>query len=191
MVGAGVILLLVSPIFAITSLAIWRFDRGPVFFRQQRVGRGGELFGVLKFRSMVVNADQLVVDLAQQNKHDEDHVLFKMENDPRVTPPGRVIRRYSIDELPQLVNVLRGEMSLVGPRPPLPSEVEQYTEDVRRRLAVRPGMTGLWQVSGRSDLSWEDSVRLDLYYVDNWSMVQDLAILLKTVRAVVSSRGAY
>ena len=191
MVGAAVILLLVSPIFALTSLAIWRFDRGPVFFRQQRVGRGGELFGVLKFRSMVVNADQLVVNLAEQNKHDEDHVLFKMENDPRVTPPGRVIRRYSIDELPQLVNVLRGEMSLVGPRPPLPSEVEQYTEDVRRRLAVRPGMTGLWQVSGRSDLSWEDSVRLDLYYVDNWSMVQDLAILLKTVRAVVSSRGAY
>jgi lipopolysaccharide/colanic/teichoic acid biosynthesis glycosyltransferase len=123
--------------------------------------------------------------------HEEDHVLFKAERDPRVTRPGRIIRRFSLDEMPQFFNVLRGEMSLVGPRPPLPSEVERYTDDVRRRLAVRPGMTGLWQVSGRSDLSWEDSVRLDLYYVDNWSIVQDLAILSRTLLAVLSSRGAY
>lgn len=120
-----------------------------------------------------------------------DHVLFKVEKDPRVTPPGRFIRRFSIDELPQLFNVFRGEMSLVGPRPPLPREVARYDEDARRRLAVRPGMTGLWQVSGRSDLSWEDSVRLDLYYVDNWSVLQDLVILSRTLRAVLGGGGAY
>ena len=121
----------------------------------------------------------------------EDHVLFKSTDDPRVTRPGRLIRRFSLDELPQLWNVVRGEMSLVGPRPPLPSEVEQYEDDMLRRLNVLPGMTGLWQVSGRSDLSWEDTVRLDLYYVDNWSMVQDLLILARTVSAVLAGRGAY
>ena len=120
-----------------------------------------------------------------------DHVLFKCQDDPRVTRPGRFIRRFSLDELPQLWNVVRGEMSLVGPRPPLPSEVELYEDDLLRRLNVLPGMTGLWQVSGRSDLSWEDTVRLDLYYVDNWSMVQDLLILARTVSAVIGRRGAY
>ena len=138
---------------------------------------------------MVVDADRVLAELQEQNE--ADGVLFKMADDPRVTRPGRFLRRYSLDELPQLFNVVRGEMSLVGPRPPLPSEVDQYAADVRRRLRVRPGMTGLWQVSGRSDLSWEDSVRLDLYYVDNWSMLQDLAILARTFSAVFGGRGAY
>ena len=189
--GASALLVLLSPLLAVTAMAIKLHDGGPVLFRQQRVGRNGDLFDCYKFRSMVVGADAMVDQVAAQNKHEEGHVLFKAEHDPRVTRPGRLIRRFSLDEMPQFINVLRGEMSLVGPRPPLPSEVERYTDDVRRRLAVRPGMTGLWQVSGRSDLSWEDSVRLDLYYVDNWSIVQDLLILARTMVAVVSSRGAY
>lgn len=189
--GAAVLLVLASPLLIATAVAIKVHDGGPVLFRQQRVGRNGDLFDCYKFRSMVVDADTMVATVAAQNMHEEGHVLFKAEHDPRVTRPGRVIRRFSLDEMPQFLNVLRGEMSLVGPRPPLPGEVERYTDDVRRRLAVRPGMTGLWQVSGRSDLSWEDSVRLDLYYVDNWSIVQDLAILARTLMAVVSSRGAY
>lgn len=138
---------------------------------------------------MVVDAEAKLRALQSQNM--ADGVLFKMTDDPRITRIGKVIRRLSIDELPQLVNVLRGEMSLVGPRPSLPSEVERYHSDVMRRLRVRPGLTGLWQVSGRSDLSWDDAVRLDLYYVDNWSMMQDLHILVRTVRAVLASRGAY
>lgn len=189
--GASMALLLAAPILLLTALAIRLHDGGPVLFRQQRVGRNGELFDCFKFRSMVVDADAMVDAVAAQNRNGADHVLFKAENDPRVTGPGRLIRRFSIDEVPQFLNVLRGDMSMVGPRPPLPSEVERYSDDVRRRLAVRPGVTGLWQVSGRSDLSWEDSVRLDLYYVDNWSLVQDLAILARTVGAVLSSRGAY
>ena len=190
-VGASVGLLLAGPLLLITALAIRLHDGGPVTFRQRRVGRGGAFFDCLKFRSMVVGADRMTAEVAAVNKHGEDHVLFKAEDDPRITRPGRVIRRFSLDETPQFLNVLRGEMSLVGPRPPLPCEVERYTEDVRTRLAVRPGMTGLWQVSGRSDLSWDDSVRLDLYYVDNWSLVQDLTILWRTVAAVVTGRGAY
>lgn len=191
LVGATVLLLLASPLLIATAVAIKVHDRGPVLFRQQRVGRNGDLFDCYKFRSMVIGADRMLDAVAAENKHEDGHVLFKAEHDPRVTRPGRFIRRFSLDEMPQFLNVLRGEMSLVGPRPPLPGEVERYTDDVRRRLAVRPGMTGLWQVSGRSDLSWEDSVRLDLYYVDNWSIVQDLAILARTMMAVVSSRGAY
>lgn len=190
-VGAGVCLLLASPVLLGSAVAVRLHDGGPVFFRQRRVGRGGEFFDCYKFRSMVVDADRRAAELRARNMHGDEHVLFKDSDDPRVTPPGRFIRRFSIDETPQFLNVLRGEMSLVGPRPPLPGEVERYTDDVRTRLAVRPGMTGLWQVSGRSDLSWEDSVRLDLYYVDNWSLVQDLAILWRTVSAVVSGRGAY
>jgi exopolysaccharide biosynthesis polyprenyl glycosylphosphotransferase len=191
LVGAAVLLVLASPLLIATAIAIRMHDGGPVLFRQQRVGRNGDLFDCYKFRSMVMGADGMLDAVASANKHEEGHVLFKAEHDPRVTPPGRLIRRFSLDEMPQFLNVLRGEMSLVGPRPPLPGEVERYSDDVRRRLAVRPGMTGLWQVSGRSDLSWEDSVRLDLYYVDNWSIVQDLAILARTMLAVVSSRGAY
>jgi len=190
-VGAALLLVLASPLLLATAIAIKVHDGGPVLFRQQRVGRHGELFDCYKFRSMVIDADRIVDTVAAKNKHADGHVLFKAEHDPRVTGPGHVIRRFSLDEIPQFLNVLRGEMSLVGPRPPLPGEVERYTDDVRRRLAVRPGMTGLWQVSGRSDLSWEDSVRLDLYYVDNWSLVQDLAILARTMLAVLSARGAY
>jgi lipopolysaccharide/colanic/teichoic acid biosynthesis glycosyltransferase len=138
---------------------------------------------------MVVDAEDRLAELhARTSYHDG---LFKMEDDPRITRPGRWLRRYSIDELPQLFNVLRGEMSLVGPRPPLPAEVARYAEDTVRRLRVRPGMTGLWQVSGRSDLAFDEAIRLDLYYVDNWSMLQDLTILARTLFAVVGSRGAY
>ncbi|MFL6176773.1 MAG: sugar transferase [Ornithinibacter sp.] len=191
LLGACVLLLLSMPLFIGTAIAVKVHDGGPVLFRQRRVGRNGNLFDCYKFRSMVTDAEALAAEAAARNKHDGDHVLFKAEQDPRVTRPGRLIRRFSLDEMPQFLNVLRGEMSLVGPRPPLPGEVERYTDDVRRRLAVRPGITGLWQVSGRSDLSWEDSVRLDLYYVDNWSIVQDLAILSRTALAVLSSRGAY
>ena len=161
-----------------------------MLFRQTRVGRDGQPFSCLKFRSMVVDAEQLR-RRPRRPAVRGDSVLFKMVDDPRVTRPGRWIRRFSLDELPQLWNVLRGQMSLVGPRPPLPDEVARYEDDMHRRLRVRPGMTGLWQVSGRSDLSWDDTVRLDLYYVDNWSMVQDLAILARTFRAVVGSQGAY
>jgi lipopolysaccharide/colanic/teichoic acid biosynthesis glycosyltransferase len=147
------------------------------------------LFECLKLRSMCIDAEEKLTEISDQNE--SDGLLFKMHHDPRVTAVGGFLRRFSLDELPQLFNVLRGEMSLVGPRPPLASEVSAYTEDVRRRLLVRPGMTGLWQVSGRSQLSWRESVRLDLYYVDNWSMIGDLVILAKTFRAVITSRGAY
>lgn len=185
-VGALLILALVWPVLGALMLWIRRDDGGPALFRQTRVGREGEEFTCLKLRSMSVDAEARLAEMEAR-----DHVLFKSTDDPRVTRPGRFIRRFSLDELPQLWNVVRGEMSLVGPRPPLPSEVAQYEDDMLRRLNVLPGMTGLWQVSGRSDLSWEDTVRLDLYYVDNWSMVQDLLILARTVTAVLASRGAY
>jgi exopolysaccharide biosynthesis polyprenyl glycosylphosphotransferase len=189
LVGASLLLLLAAPLMLFAWLSIKRHDSGPALFRQTRVGRDGGRFAMLKFRSMVTDAEALLAALAQRNE--SDGMLFKMAEDPRITPPGRWLRRLSIDELPQLFNVLRGEMSLVGPRPALPSEVSRYDTDVSRRLRVRPGITGLWQVSGRSDLSWEDTVRLDLYYVDNWSMLQDLTILARTLRAVFSSDGAY
>jgi lipopolysaccharide/colanic/teichoic acid biosynthesis glycosyltransferase len=144
---------------------------------------------MVKFRSMVVDAEARLADLVDANE--QDGVLFKIRDDPRVTRVGRFLRKFSIDELPQLFNVLRGEMSLVGPRPPLVDEYERYEQDTHRRLLVRPGMTGLWQVSGRSDLPWSEAVRLDLYYVDNWSMVIDLVIMIKTVKAVLFSKGAY
>lgn len=187
--GSAVLLLMVSPILLATALAIKLEDRGPVIFRQPRVGLKGEEFHCLKFRSMCVDAEARLAELRAQNEG--AGVLFKMANDPRITKVGKFIRRFSIDELPQLWNALRGDMSLVGPRPALPSEVAQYEPDTMRRLDVRPGLTGLWQVSGRSNLSWEDTVRLDLYYVDNWSMTQDLMILAKTAKAVVGSDGAY
>ena len=186
---AGLALVLLSPVLLVVAALVKLHDGGPVLFRQPRIGREGETFQMLKFRSMVVDAEARLAALRDQNEFDS--VLFKMKEDPRITPLGRVLRRYSIDELPQLVNVLRGEMSLVGPRPPLSSEVDRYADDVHRRLLVRPGLTGLWQVSGRSGLSWDESVRLDLYYVDNWSMTSDLVIIAKTVRAVVGSSGAY
>ena len=160
-----------------------------MLFRQTRIGRDGREFACLKFRTMVLDAEALLARLHQEQGYEGG--LFKMEDDPRITRPGRWLRRFSLDELPQLVNVLRGEMSLVGPRPPLPLRSRATRPTPHRRLRVRPGMTGLWQVSGRSDLSWAEAVRLDLYYVDNWSMLQDLSILSKTFGAVFGSRGAY
>ena len=188
-VGSLALLLVTAPVTVVTALAVKFHDGGPILFRQTRIGRDGKPFSCLKFRSMVVDAEHLQADLMVN--HERSAVLFKMAEDPRVTRPGKWIRRLSLDELPQLWNVFRGQMSLVGPRPPLPHEAARYGTDMNRRLRVRPGMTGLWQVSGRSDLSWDETVRLDLYYVDNWSMVQDLAILMRTVSAVLSSRGAY
>jgi lipopolysaccharide/colanic/teichoic acid biosynthesis glycosyltransferase len=160
-----------------------------VFFQQERVGRDGRTFSMLKFRSMVVGADRMVDDLADAS--DGNGVLFKKKDDPRVTHVGKVLRRYSLDELPQLINVVRGDMSLVGPRPPLQSEVERYGYDMHRRFLVKPGLTGLWQVSGRSDLSWDDSVRIDVRYVENWSLTFDFMILWKTAGAVLRGSGAY
>ncbi len=183
------VLLALSPLLLVTAFLIWVQDRGPVFYRQVRVGIHGEEFEMVKFRSMVQNADKLRAALEESNEG--DGVLFKMKDDPRITRVGKFIRKYSIDELPQLINVFKGEMSLVGPRPLFPADVEQYEKDTHRRMLVRPGMTGLWQVSGRSDLSWAESVRLDLYYVDNWSMVIDLVIMVRTVKAVLVSDGAY
>ncbi|MFK3983713.1 sugar transferase [Micromonospora sp. NPDC050397] len=182
-------LTLALPLLAVLALAIKLDSRGPVIFRQIRVGQGGEEFGVYKFRTMVTNADALLAELTARNE--TDGLMFKMRDDPRVTRVGKFLRKWSLDELPQLANVLFGHMSLVGPRPPLPSEVARYDGDVARRLLVKPGMTGLWQVSGRSDLTWEDGIRLDLYYVENWSLAADLTILWKTFGAVINSRGAY
>ena len=179
---------MVLPVLISIAVAV-RGDGGPVFFRQTRVGRGGREFTVLKFRSMVVDAETRLPALRDANEG--SGLLFKMRHDPRVTPVGRVLRRYSLDELPQLFNVLGGSMSLVGPRPPLPAEVVGYQRDARRRLLVKPGITGLWQVSGRSDLSWEQTVRLDLRYVENWTLALDAQILLKTLRAVLRADGAY
>ena len=162
---------------------------GPVFFSQNRIGMNQRQFRLYKFRSMVADAEQQREGLLDLN--DRDGLMFKMKADPRVTRVGGWLRKFSLDELPQLFNVVLGQMSLVGPRPPLPEEVEKYADDVRRRLLVPPGVTGLWQVSGRADLSWEESVRLDLRYVDNWSLALDLQILWKTARAVLGGSGAY
>lgn len=182
-------LLVVAVPMLVIAVVIRATSPGPALFRQRRVGRHGREFSMLKFRTMVADAEQLKHTLSDKNE--SDGVLFKIRNDPRITRVGALLRRYSLDELPQLLNVLRGEMSLVGPRPPLPSEVEQYGIDVRRRLVVKPGMTGLWQVSGRSDLTWEESVRLDLRYVENWSLMLDLQLLWKTWSAVTRGEGAY
>jgi exopolysaccharide biosynthesis polyprenyl glycosylphosphotransferase len=189
LVGAVAALTLLSPVMLVVAIAIWSEDHGPVFFKQPRIGRDGHTFDCFKFRSMFVNADRMEQRLREQMGH--TGALWKMEQDPRITRVGRFIRRYSIDELPQLFNVVLGEMSLVGPRPQQAWEVETYTEWEGRRLRVRPGMTGLWQVSGRSQLSFDEAIRLDLYYVDNWSLMSDLIIMAKTVRAVLGSAGAY
>ncbi len=183
-------LLVLSPIFLLAVLAVRVTSAGPALFRQVRVGVGGKEFTLYKFRSMHVDAEQRLDALREHNVN-HDGLLFKIPDDPRVTTVGRFLRRVSIDELPQLLNVLRGEMSLVGPRPPLPSQVEKYGHDVMRRLLVKPGLTGLWQVSGRSDLTWEESVRLDLRYVENWSLTLDVMILWRTLFAVVRGAGAY
>ncbi|CAA9431637.1 MAG: Exopolysaccharide biosynthesis polyprenyl glycosylphosphotransferase [uncultured Quadrisphaera sp.] len=179
---------LALPMLAI-ALAVRMDSRGPAFYRQERIGKLGQPFEMLKFRSMVTDAEDRLIDLRERSEG--NGVLFKMRADPRVTRVGRFLRAYSLDELPQLINVVRGEMSLVGPRPPLAVEVARYGHDVSRRLLVKPGLTGLWQINGRSDLSWEESVRLDLRYVENWSFAFDFAILWKTFRAVVARSGAY
>ena len=189
-VVAGVVLVLLSPLVVGIGLAVRLTSSGPALFRQTRIGKDGRQFTMLKFRTMVVDAERRRGELLARNERSEG-LLFKMREDPRVTRLGRVLRRYSLDELPQLVNVLAGSMSLVGPRPPLPTEVALYEDDVRRRLLVKPGVTGLWQISGRSDLTWEESVRLDLRYVENWSLTLDAMILWKTAFAVASGSGAY
>ena len=186
---AFALVLLVLPFFAVVAVLIRATSRGPVFFRQERVGIHGESFHMFKFRTMVVDAEQRLETMARDGQ--VNAVLFKDRRDPRVTSVGRVLRRFSVDELPQLFNVLLGDMSLVGPRPPLRREVDLYEPDAVQRLRVRPGMTGLWQISGRSDLDWEQSLRLDLWYVDNWSPVLDLQILVRTFKAVVGGVGAY
>jgi exopolysaccharide biosynthesis polyprenyl glycosylphosphotransferase len=180
-------LVVLAPVLAVIALLVHRDSAGGVIYRQERVGRNGEPFSILKFRSMTADADVRRAELTAGHGKG----LFKMPDDPRITRVGRVLRRFSLDELPQLVNVLRGDMSLVGPRPALPSEVSEYDRRELRRLAVTPGLSGLWQVSGRSDLDWADGIRLDLYYVENWSMTQDLQILWRTAKAVVNSSGAY
>jgi exopolysaccharide biosynthesis polyprenyl glycosylphosphotransferase len=184
---ATVALIGLLPLLLVLAIAIRRESKGPAVFRQTRVGKDGRTFTMFKLRTMVVEQQSDMASLA----NDCDGVLFKMRGDPRITPLGRWLRKYSLDELPQLANVVLGQMRLVGPRPGLPAEVAEYSDDDRRRLAVPPGITGLWQVSGRSDLSWEESVRLDLHYVDNWSLWLDLVILCRTARAVLGHRGAY
>lgn len=180
-----------SPIFILTALLIKLEDRGPIFFCQKRVGTGGRLFGMWKFRSMVVHADRIKDQLLEQNAHGSTGVTFKMKNDPRVTRVGKWIRKLSIDEFPQFYNVLRGEMSLVGPRPPVPREVATYKAAHLRRLRVKPGITCLWQIGGRSDIDFEGQVRLDLEYIRSSSAFYDLIILLKTLPAVIFGKGAY
>jgi len=184
---AGLVVL--APFLLAISVAVKVTSRGPVFFRQERIGRDGQTFSMLKFRSMITGAERLVDELVEDN--DGNGVLFKKRLDPRITRVGKFLRRYSLDEIPQLFNVLRGDMSLVGPRPPLQHEVDRYGFDMHRRFLVKPGLTGLWQVSGRSDLSWDDSVRIDVRYVENWSLAFDFMILWKTIGAVVRGSGAY
>lgn len=187
--GAAVLLLLFAPLMVLVGLLVLMDSRGGALYRQRRVGKDGREFTIFKFRTMVVGADGARDELADRNEG--AGLLFKLRRDPRVTRVGTVLRRYSLDELPQLFNVLTGSMSLVGPRPPLPEESAAYGPDIRRRLLVKPGLTGLWQISGRSDLPWEEAVRLDLRYVEDWSLALDTVILWKTLRAVVQGQGAY
>jgi len=189
LLGASLTLLVTLPLFVVVALAVKVTSRGPVFYRQERVGLHGRHFTMLKFRTMVVDAEKMLRELRTRNE--SSGPLFKIKDDPRLTPLGRALRHWSIDELPQLVNVLMGRMSLVGPRPSLPTEVALYEDWHFDRLEVRPGMTGLWQVSGRSTLSFDDYVRMDLFYIENWSLMYDLYILAKTIPAVLSGRGSY
>ena len=188
MVGSAGLILCSSPLLLLVSLAVKLSSPGPVLFRQVRVGLNGRKFGMLKFRTMVDGAEKHQDKLAKQNE--AGSILFKIRHDPRITDLGRILRRTSLDELPQLFNVLVGEMSLVGPRPPVVSEVKKYTHQMYKRLTVMPGMTGLWQVSGRSELSHRRAFALDIWYAERWSFVLDMAILLNTVKAVLSRRGA-
>ena len=187
-VASGLALWMLLPLLGAVAIAIKLTSRGPIFFKQVRAGVHGRPFHMLKFRSMVVNAEELKARLAAQNE--QTGPVFKMKNDPRITRIGRFIRKYSIDELPQLINVLRGDMSVVGPRPPVPQEVAQYEPWQRRRLSVRPGLTCIWQVSGRNQISFEEWMYLDMQYIDHWSLSQDLSLILKTVPVVLTGRGA-
>lgn len=185
--GLGILLLL--PLMAVIAILVRAEGDGPVLFRQERVGRDGQRFTMLKFRTMVVDAEARLKDLEALS--DGQGLLFKMKQDPRVTKVGRVLRKYSLDEVPQLFNIFFGTMSIVGPRPPLPREVDGYADHVHRRLYIKPGLTGMWQVNGRSDLSWEESVRLDLYYVENWSLTVDFVLMWRTVKVILKPEGAY
>ncbi len=187
--GAALLLVLFTPLMVLVGLVVMVDSRGGALYRQHRVGKDGREFTLFKFRTMVAGADRARAQLADRNEG--AGLLFKLRRDPRVTRVGGVLRRYSLDELPQLLNVLTGSMSLVGPRPPLPEESAAYGPDIRRRLLVKPGLTGLWQISGRSDLPWEEAVRLDLRYVEDWSLALDAVILWKTLRAVLQGQGAY
>ncbi len=187
-VGAGILVVILSPVFAVLAILVGASGPGPVLYRQERVGQGGAPFSMLKFRSMVDGADSGLQELLSAQGRDGTP-LFKVDNDPRVTPIGRWLRKFSLDELPQLFNVVGGQMSLVGPRPQRAAEVEFYDDDAHRRLIVRPGMSGLWQVSGRSALAWDDAIRLDLFYVENWSLVGDIVILIRTFKAVLAPGG--
>jgi exopolysaccharide biosynthesis polyprenyl glycosylphosphotransferase len=187
--AAAAALIMLAPVMGVLAATVWLHDRGPALFTQVRVGKDGHMFRIYKFRTMVVDAEQRKAQLLVSNE--SDGVLFKLRKDPRVTAVGAHLRRWSFDELPQLFNVFLGHMSLVGPRPALPDEAAEYAEHVRRRLVVKPGLTGLWQVNGRSDLSWEESVRLDLRYVENWSFALDVQILWKTISVLLRGSGAY
>ena len=188
--SALALVMLLSPVLAVTAIAVKLSSRGPILYRQTRIGKAGVPFQMVKFRTMVDGAEKLRGGLDASNEHGNDP-LFKMRADPRVTRVGRWLRRLSIDEVPQFAHVVTGKMAIVGPRPPMPDEVERYTDDAWRRLLVRPGITGLWQVSGRSSLPWMETLRLDLYYVDNWSLALDLVITIKTFNAVLRGHGAY
>ncbi|MGI8754673.1 MAG: sugar transferase [Acidimicrobiales bacterium] len=186
---AAFTLIVTAPAMLVIAVVIRLADRGPALFRQTRVGLDGRHFTIVKFRTMVQDAEERLSAVQHLNEH--DGLLFKIRDDPRITPVGRFLRRWSLDELPQMANVLAGQMSIVGPRPPLPSEVERYDARVRRRLRVKPGLTGLWQVSGRSELSWDEGIRLDLEYIEQWSLLLDLVVLVRTARAVVHRAGAH
>ena len=184
------VMIVLLPLLFFTAIAIWIEDPGAVFYTQIRVGQNGRHFRFYKFRSMVVNADKFKQELADRNESSAG-VIFKMKKDPRITKVGKIIRKFSIDELPQLINVLMGDMSLVGPRPPLPAEVAKYTLEQRKRLHVIPGITCLWQVSGRSDIPFTDQVKLDMQYIQSSGFLNDILLLLKTIPAVLTGKGAY
>ncbi|MCK4572178.1 exopolysaccharide biosynthesis polyprenyl glycosylphosphotransferase, partial [candidate division WOR-3 bacterium] len=186
---AFILLICLSPLLLLISIIIKFTYRGPIIYKHKRAGLNGRRFEMLKFRTMFENADEIKPSLISENVMDK--IVFKMRNDPRITKVGRILRRFSLDELPQLLNVLKGEMSLVGPRPPLPEEVNKYEGWERRRLSMKPGLTCLWQISGRSEIGFEEWMKLDLEYIDSWSPTLDIVILFKTIPAVISGRGAY
>ncbi|MGK4061404.1 sugar transferase [Lactobacillus johnsonii] len=187
--ASGVALVLLSPLFGVLTVKIKKEDGGPAFYSQTRIGKNGKPFKMWKFRSMIVNADKMVEQLEEQNEI--DGAMFKIKDDPRVTKIGHVIRKYSLDELPQLWNVLKGDMSLVGPRPPLPSEVEEYTDYDKQRLLVMPGCTGLWQVTKRNEADFDEMVWLDIVYINHSGILEDLKLIIKTIGVVIHPNGAY